>query len=223
MKKIISIFLCFVFTSLNISFAEMIEDELADKLDKNLKISDFKSETIEDELIQKLNPNLKIKNPNKYIIVDDFALKIDKKHLENTSPKTLAKATSNDYEVILAPLKNYSTRKLVVGEKLSFALLKDVEIDNVLYSKGTLIQAQVETITQNSSYGVPADLIVGNFALPNQTILNGKLELQGANRALWVYPCTYVFMPFFFMGSLFIPIRGGHAKLNSNKTYKIEI
>ena len=40
---------------------------------------------------------------------------------------------------------------------------------------------------------------------------------------IWVYPTGYILMPFFFIGLLIFPIRGGHAKLKPEKVYDIEI
>ena len=68
--------------------------------------------------------------------------------------------------------------------------------------------------------GVPADLVIGSFTL-NGVPLGGEINKTGANRSLWVYPCMYGTLWFFGIGVLFIPIRGGHAKIKTTETYTL--
>ena len=104
-----------------------------------------------------------------------------------------------------------------------FVLVEDVKINNVSFKKGAIIKARVETLSQNAAYGVPADLVVGNFTMPNNFILEGQISRQGANRALWVYPTGYLLTSLFLIGLPIFAIRGGHAKIKPHKVYEIEI
>lgn len=246
MKKLFSSFLLFNMLFFNCSFVCAIEDNLVELLDKNLKIQKAKQEPIIDDFVLKtLEPNLKIKKQNKIIITDNLVNNLDKNlkiqkeiqrpvvdnlvfNLDKNSTKPLNKAEVNvKYDgdkIKVAPLKYYTTRKdLFEGKIIDFILVQDTKINNKLYKKGTTIKARVETLSQNGAYGVPADLVVGNFTLPDNLTLHGDITKQGANRSLWVYPTGYILTPFFLIGLLIFPIRGGHVKLKPEKVYDIEI
>ena len=109
-------------------------------------------------------------------------------------------------KIKVAPLKYHTTRKdLFEGKIIDFILVEDTRINNKLYKKGTTIKARVETLSQNGAYGVPADLVIGNFTLPDNLTLHGDITQQGANRSLWVYPTGYILTPFFLIGLLIFP------------------
>lgn len=247
MKKAISIFLCLNVLSLNFAFAQVFKDNLAEQLDKNLTIKKIKYQPIEDEFVLKtlkpdlkiekttkiyykddfasetLNPNLKIEKKKQSLIVDEAVLKIDKTKLNNKIEK-VATFEINDGKIKIAPKNYYTTKnKLAEGDFIDFILVENVKIKNTTYKKGTLIKARIETLSQNGAYGVPADLVVGNFTLPDKKVLNGTIEKQGANRSLWVYPLGYTLTCFFFIGLPIFAIRGGHVQLKPEKVYEIDI
>ena len=120
--------------------------------------------------------------------------------------------------------KYHSTRrKLYEGEYIDFVLVEDAKIENKTYQKGTIIKARVETLSKNGAYGVPADLVIGSFTMPDNVVLNGQITKQGANRSLWVYPTGYLLTPILFIGLPIFAIRGGHVKLRPSKVYEIDI
>lgn len=239
MKKLISGFICFNLFAIQNAFTQtLFKDELAEKLDKNLKIEYKKQPIIEDDFALKtLNQNLKIKKAQLNPIEDNLAknldstLKINKTHkspiedilvLKLKGEKTNFKIEGD--KIKIAPLNYYTTkRNLHEGDWVDFILAQDVNFAKMTYKKGTIIKARIETLSQNGAYGVPADLVVGNFTLPNNYILNGTITKQGANRAIWVYPTGYILSFFFFVGLPIFAIRGGHAKLHPEKVYEIEI
>ena len=246
MKKIIATVLCFNILSLNFAFAQMFSDNLAEQLDKNLKVEKVNYQPIVDNFAQKtLNPNLKIEKTKQIEIKDDLANKtlnqslkvqitkqetitdnlikeIDKSKIKAESKKIVSNFA--DGKIKVSPLNYHTTRKnLAEGDIIDFILIEDTKIENITYKKGTTIKARIETLSQNGAYGVPADLVVGNFTLPNKKVLNGQIERQGANRALWVYPVGYTLTCFFFIGLPIFTIRGGHVKLKPEKVYEIEI
>lgn len=247
MKKIISIFLCSSMLSLNFAFAQVFSDSLAEQLDKDLKVQKVKYQPIEDKFVlETLNPNLKVVKVKQVEIKDDFADKtldqnlkvqiakqaqivdnlakeIDKSKI-STEVKKIVVNNFADGKIKVSPLNYHTTRQnLSEGDIIDFVLVEDIKIENVFYKKGTTIKARIETLSQNGAYGVPADLVVGNFTLPNKKVLNGQIERQGANRALWVYPVGYTLTCFFFIGLPIFAIRGGHVKLKPEKVYEIEI
>lgn len=246
MKRMFCVFLLINFLFANSAFASVFVDELANGLDKKLKIEFVKTEKIEDEFaLNYINQNLKIKKNIKVYFKDELAenlskdLKIQKQkqdvitdnlvnYIDKSNVSVIAK-NKIDYnfeqgKIKVSPLKRYTTRTgLYEGESIDFALAQDIKIKDKLYKKGEIIKARVETVSKNMAYGVPADLVVSNFVLPDKTLLSGQIERQGANRALWVYPTGYILMPFFLLGAFIFPIRGGHAKLYPSKTYEVEI
>lgn len=248
MKKLASIFLCLNLLIINQSVfcAELFSDALAEKLDKNLKIekprqiiikddfaqktlsSDLKINTIkqkaiiDDFALRSLNPDLQIKKANYTTPVDNLAKRLDKNIVVKNDVKNKKIYIASSDVIKISPVKNYTTRNSALGDNVDFILMSDTKINNVLYKKGYPISAKVENISQNGAYGVPSDVVIGNFKIENQ-ILDGNITKQGANRAIWVYPTAYILLPFFGMGLFVLPIRGGHAKLYSNKIYEINI
>ena len=239
MKKLISGFICFNLFAIQSAFAQtLFKDELAEKLDKNLKIEYKKQPIIEDDFALKtLNQNLKVKKVLQSPIEDNLAKNLKPTLKINKTPKTpiedilVLKLKGEDVgskfeesKIKIAPLNLYTTkRNLHEGDWIDFILAQDIKFKKTMYKKGTIIKARVETLSQNSAYGVPADLIIGNFTLPNKYVLNGTITKQGANRAIWVYPTGYILSFFFFVGLPIFAIRGGHAKLHPEKVYEIEI
>lgn len=246
MKKIISLFLGLNILSLNFAFAQTFKDNLSEQLDKNLKVEKVKLQPIEDELVNLLNPDLKVeKNKLPYFedelitktldknlkiqkqetapIFDSLASQIDKTKIDKEVKKVQNFFETSGY-IKVSPKNYYTTKeKLAEGGYIDFILAQDAKIGDKLYKKGALIKARVETLSQNGAYGVPADLVIGNFTMPDNMVLNGQIEKQGANRALWVYPLGYTLTCFFFIGLPIFAIRGGHAKLEPQKVYEIEI
>jgi len=246
MKKFISTFLCLNVLSLNIAFAKTISDNLAEQLDKKLKVEKVKLQPIQDDFVLKtlnsdlkiekikpinyeddlanktLNQNLKIQIIKQEPIVDNLAKQIDKSKTATQNTKIISDFTYDKIKV--SPIKYHTTKKLLAeGDIIDFMLVEDTKIDNNSFKKGTIIKARIETLSKNGAYGVPADLVVGNFTLPNKLVLNGQIEKQGANRSLWVYPLGYILTPFFFIGLPIFAIRGGHVKLKPKKVYEVEI
>lgn len=159
-------------------YSEYIEDELANKLDKNLKIEKYSYKPIyEDENITEVKVKIK---------------------------------------------KNYSTRqKIKEGEYLDFITAKDFTYNDKLYPAGTPVKARVEMVSLNKIYGVPSDVIIGNFSI-DDIALRGEISKTGANRALWLYPTAQITTWICGIGLLLIPIRGGHAKIKTKETFTLE-
>lgn len=244
MKKIISLFLCFSFLPSNFVLGQIFEDNLAEQLNKNLKFEKIKYQPIEDNLAKNLDKNLKIKKQDKVTYVDDFALKTLDPNLKIKTSKqspildSLAEKIDKSMIVVetkrlsnldgikikVSPAKYYTTRrKLAEGKYIDFVLVEDTKIEKTFYKKGTIIKARVETLSKNGAYGVPADLVIGNFTMPDKLVLNGSIERQGANRSLWVYPTGYLLTPILLIGLPIFAIRGGHAKLSPRKVFQVEI
>lgn len=160
---------------------------------------------IEDEFVDEtLDKNLKIKK-SKYIPIAD-------------------NLSENKYQEIKIRIKNeYSTKdNLDEGDYIDFVTVEDVKLKDKIYPKDSIVKARIETISQNKAWGVPSDLIVGNFTLDNNK-LTGEISKTGANRSLWLYPAVEIGCIFLGAGLLLIPIRGGHAKIKPTETYSLYV
>ena len=174
MRKILTIFLCFYLIT-STSFA--VVDELAESLNKNLKIKPY--------IQPKISENSQI---------------IKVKIKESFSSK-------NQFDE---------------GDEIIFLTLDEINLKGKIYKKDTPIKAQIELISQNKSLGVPANVVIGNFTLDEFKFF-GEISKKGANRALWVQPLVQTGSLFFGAGLVFIPIRGGHVKINPKEEFELEL
>jgi len=213
MKKIILSYLILFFIT---SSAFCLEDELINYI-QNAKKPVIKNENIDDFLItqdfKKTNKNKIIHKAHNEVdfLVNCIDTKIEK---PNTNLKYNYE-NNQKYSFKIQAINNISTRNktLKEGQFVEFKLLEDFNYKNTLIRKDAIIKGKIENISQNGTYGIPYNLTISNFKY-NNIALDGTLRIQGANRAIWVYPCAYLTSMFFGMGLLFIPIKGGHAKLS---------
>ena len=233
MKKLIALFCCIVFCTLNVSFAAQ-ENTLLNLLDKNLKVQKSKMPYFEDELVNStLNKNLKA---NKYTyapIYDDFAKYTLKNNLkithyietpiiDETAPKNIQKNTYvignlnqkfnfenlNRTIVKISPRKLHSTKdKIGEGEFIDFVIKEDANYKNFKIKKGDIVRGRIEHVSKNEAQGVPAHIVIDNFVILNkkgEIRALGQINEKGADRSLWVRPVSLCLLPFFFVGVLFI-------------------
>ena len=216
-----------------------IKDDFAEtSLSKDLVIKKVEPASITDDFAEKtLDKNLKIKISDYEPIKDTFAESNKTKNIAirkySTPEEILPKVTqkfvrkqviideSSSTKVVVRISKYFTTKsKVDEGTDVEFQTVDDVKISNKMYPKGSIVKARVETIAQNGTMGVPSDLVVGNFMLDNIPLC-GEINKVGANRSLWVYPCVCGLLYFFCAGLLFIPIRGGHAKIRPSETFTL--
>lgn len=237
MKKILLSLICF---SLAIypCFALDISDSFVEaSLDNSLEIKPVVNKSITDTFAESNTmQNVSIKPA--VLIEDKFAEANTNKSVKkvpvviNESIPKVVKADDRirkavfDYSIkeIAVPIravKLISTKNCPEeGDFVEFETTKDVVINNKTYSNGTKVLGRIETVSMNYSLGVPADLTVGNFRIGNELITT-EIHRTGANRSLWVKPCSYVGLCFFGLGVLIMPIRGGHAKISPNETLTV--
>ncbi len=238
-KKILALIIC-----LNIFYSPaycIIQDDFVQStLDKTKKPERIIAPVIKDNFIENsLNKNLQIKTVENKIIKDVFAEKNANKNISikqnvdfgeqialpksngNITKKIAIYNSENSVPIKIKIKKHFSTRhKIDEGDYIEFITLEDVKIKNKTYPAGTSVQARVETISQNKIWGVPSDLVIGNFTIDGKP-LKGEINKTGANRSLWLYPTIYMTTFCFGLGLLLIPIRGGHAKISPSQTYII--
>ena len=149
---------------------------------------------IEDEFVMRtLDKNLKIK---------PYTPKL---YLENRIPVRIR--IKNDFTTKTNPKEGAYIEFETVGKVKS-------------YPVGTTVRGRLETVSQNCMFGVPADVVIGNFEIDSKPLL-GEISIQGANRTLWLRPCIYVGTVFFGAGMALSPIRGGHAKIKQKEIYTL--
>ena len=238
MKKLIISIISFQLICLPV-FCEIKDDFVLSTLNSTKNIEYKKNNYFDDDLVENLDKNLKIKSYSQNYIEDYFAennknkniiskIKIDYNETipaANSEKFLINKIQNFDFSnsnEIKIKTKNYITTKkhLIEGDYVEFETVDDVMLNNKQYPKGSIVKARIETVSLNKTMGVPSELIIGNFTL-DKNYLQGQIDKIGANRALWVYPTTYIGALFFGLGLLFIPIRGGHAKIRKNEIFKV--
>ena len=187
-----------------------------DTLDKNLKPTKYVYKSLTDTFAEQN----KIKSTYKAKVVDynEIIPKVTNKPVL----KKVVVIDQTSMTAVPVKIKKYFTTKKKVqeGDYIEFGTTKDIVLNKKTYPAGTTVKARIETVSLNKSMGVPSDLVVGNFSLDGIP-LGGEISKVGANRSLWVYPCVYGTSWFFGVGLLFIPIRGGHAKIKTSETYTL--
>ena len=179
------------------SYGIITDDFVEATLDKNLKIRPYVPKVYRDEFAES-NKNVSLHSSKKFKITDEELNSVD---IRITAP--------------------YSTKnKLEEGSPLEFVTTRDVKINNKIYPAGTKVRARIETISPNAVWGVPADLVVGNFYI-NDTPLIGEIKKSGANKTIWVRPLAIAGGILIGTGFFFMFIRGGHAKIKPNETFTV--
>lgn len=237
MKNLLALFLCMNLYVLPVC-AVINDDFVAETLDKNLVITPYSSSFYSDDFIfAYINPDLRLKSYYPTQITDEFAelnlsensyskltVDFDEKIPMLSNSSVTIDHTSTDVDNLVpvnVRIKEYlSTRhKINEGDCIEFETVENLTLNNVFYPKSTTLSARVELISKNKSWGVPADLSISNFLL-GDIKLRGSIEEVGLNHSIWVYPLACV-GSFFGIGLIFIPIRGGHAKIKPCQTYTI--
>lgn len=230
-----------------------ITDELAESLDKKiLTLPEFKEEKIEDflitdEFIQKNSQEINILQSDieDFLITDNFILKnsgkiyIFKPHYHDYFAEYSLKKYKNivykrkiyDFQnlyhtyIKVHSARDISTKQAInAGDKVYFYVDENVKKDGkTIVRKGEKITARIETISESGLYGVPADIIIGNFKIRDIPI-EGEITKEGFTHTYWIIPVSNVasfFIP--FSGQLFRFIHGGHAKIKTKDTFELQL
>jgi len=117
-----------------------------------------------------------------------------------------------------------SEEELYEGQIVEFRLLKHVFYNNkILAKRGEIVPAKVKTIITSGMNGIPASIVFGDFQFKNikPEQLTDTYEVYGQDRSLIVFPLKWALTILPPTGSLTNFIKGGHAKLKTNKTITI--
>lgn len=110
------------------------------------------------------------------------------------------------------------------GQELKFKSTEDIYYrKNLILKKGTIVPARIEMIITSGMNGFPAEIIIGDFQIPNikQSQLMGTYIKTGQNRSLIVYPIKWALTWLPGVGSLTNLIKGGHAKIKTKDVITI--
>ena len=93
----------------------------------------------------------------------------------------------------------------------------------VLLKAGETVNAKIETVITSGMNGIPASIIFGDFQFNNidEGTVTDTYETFGQDRSLWVYPLKWALTILPPTGSLTNFIKGGHAKLKSDKVIEL--
>lgn len=242
MKKLLITFICY--NLLVMPAFCMISDSLVEEtLDSSKPYPEAKVVNITDEFAeQSLNNYKPTIIRTRIIIIDSFAENnqakneplLEKVDLHEFIPKHTGKDYANYKKSVIADRSNLKQIEIRIyrdlttqdhsideGDYINFETVKPVKIGNKTYPKGTVVRARIETISQNKTHGVPADIVIGDFSIDNHKLI-GEISKTGANRSLWVYPASYVGTCFFGLGAFLLFIRGGHAKIKTTEHFILQ-
>lgn len=239
LKRYLTILICFNIL-VSPAYCTINDDFVEKTLSNKQKVITIQQPIIKDVFVEKtLDTKAKYKPAKSNLITDSFAENNKNKNQytkpivdfgeqtvvsspNSIQPRKIVIINDENSIPIKIRVKNYiSTRqRFDEGDFIEFETLSEVKIKNKVYPAGTTVNARVETISYNKIWGVPSDLIIGNFSLDGKS-LTGEVSKTGANRSLWLYPTVYITTWFFGVGLLLIPIRGGHAKIKPQQTFTV--
>lgn len=110
------------------------------------------------------------------------------------------------------------------GQIIQFKVLQDTYCKRrTILKKGQIVTAKIETIITSGMNGFPAEIILGNFEIPNleKSKLMDSYTKKGQNRCFWVYPLKWSLTLIPFVGSLTNLIMGGHARIKTSDVITI--
>lgn len=232
---------------------DTITDELAENLDKyglflpeieQTQIPDF---LITEDFIQKNSKEINVSQPKieDFLITDDFILKNSDKififkpyyhdyfaeHSLKKYKNVVYKRKTYNYQNIhhtyikVHSARDISTKHAInAGDEVYFYVDENVQKDGkIIINKGAKITARIATISESGLYGIPADIIIGDFQLGNIPI-SGEITKEGFTHTYWIIPVSNVasfFIP--FSGQLFRFIHGGHAKIKTKDVFELQL
>lgn len=113
------------------------------------------------------------------------------------------------------------TNKTPEGKELTFIVFQDVYFNNQkIIKRGTIATARLEIITTRGFAGVPAEIFITDFKIPN---LNEKgfaepVSKRGFSMTAWILPAKWMLTPLPPLGSLTNIFVGFNAKLTPDET-----
>lgn len=214
---------------------QMINDFLItdDFVSKNQSPQNIQPQNINDFLITKdfvlknSTPTLTTSITPKEIKIHDY---FAEQSLKNCKP-FVYKQKKYDFQNVNHLFVKVNSTKIIstktpmnVGDEVFFVVSKDVNYNGkIIIKQGQIVSARVETISESGTYGVAADIILGNFKIGDLS-LEGEIKKEGFTHTYWVIPVSQAagfFIP--FSNHLFRFVHGGHAKIKPKETFELQI
>ena len=117
-----------------------------------------------------------------------------------------------------------SENDIYEGQILKFLIKKEVKHNNkTIIQELTPATARVETISKSGMNGIPAIITLGDFEVKNinKAQLTEFHDIKGQDRSILVFPLKWALTILPPSGSLTNFIKGGHAKIKTNKPITI--
>ena len=128
------------------------------------------------------------------------------------------------YTIVLTPNAPFSTKNEIIdGQPAEFRVCYNVYVKGKLFLKqGDIVEATVEMAIYPGRKGVPAEIYLDNFKIPNAkpSQLICEQNIIGHHK-WWLKAIKPLTVPGFCLAPAFYFIRGGHAKLKENDTIKV--
>lgn len=118
----------------------------------------------------------------------------------------------------------YSEKDIYEGQEIKFRVARDVfDEKNFYIRRGTIVTAKAKVIVTSGMNGIPASIILGDFVIDGLGTgqVSETYEVFGQDRSLIVFPLKWALTILPPTGTLTNFIKGGHAKITSNKILKI--
>lgn len=161
------------------------------------------------------------------LLDDDFV----NETLKNADIKKAYVNTNYNYEdlecipIKLKVAKEISTKKdLQDGDIAKFYIRQDVKYNkHIILRKNTPVTAKVRTYVTRGMNGIPGELVLDEFTIPNidSNKIKGPYIKKGLDLSILVFPLKWALTPIPFVGSVTNLIIGGHAKLKHIDTVLI--
>ena len=110
------------------------------------------------------------------------------------------------------------------GMPLEFTVKENVIYNNkIVIPAGTKVKARVDIITGKGISGIPGELFITDFEIPNVPgyQIMEPISKRGQNRTLWILPLKWALTPLPPLGSFTNIIFGGDAVIKPTHTLKL--
>ena len=167
--------------------------------------SSHAGEIIQDELVNTTLLDKKIEKPEPF----------ENYNFENTDVVEIKLA-------IVDAIK--SENDVYEGQPVKFRVLSDVHYKGrLIIKRHTIVPAKVEVIIRSGMNGIPASIMFGDFEFEgiNKHLISDTYEVRGQDRSLLVFPLKWALTILPPTGTFTNFIKGGHARIKSNKLVKI--
>ncbi len=149
---------------------------------------------------------------------------------ELTKPEPNLKYDYQDTDKVMIPIQ--ITKKISSAGKYGAyegMPLEFIVKENVIYNKqiivpaGTKVKARVDIITGKGISGIPGELFITDFEIPNVPgyQIMEPISKRGQNRTLWILPLKWALTPLPPLGSFTNIIFGGDAVIKPKHTLKL--